>query len=141
MMNIACSTCLELFTTECDVSTTPCGHVFHTGCITRWLNENPDCFQCHKTCKIGQIIKLFFTENQCAIEEQIAILDLKVKSLELEEKSSIFDTLLIKKSNEVIRANQKCEKLEKEILQMRMDWSKMKRNGLGKGLDPDDPPI
>ena len=141
MMNIACSTCLESFTSGCDISTTPCGHVFHTGCITRWLNENPDCFQCHKTCKIGQIIKLFFTENQCAIEEQIAILDLKVKSLELEEKSSIFDTLLIKKSNEVIRANQKCEKLEKEILQMRMDWSKMKRNDLGKDLDPDDPPI
>ena len=141
MMNIACSTCLELFTTECDVSTTPCGHVFHTGCITRWLNENADCFQCHKTCEIRQIIKLCFTESQSAIEEQIAILDLEQKSLELEEKSLICDTLLLDKSIEITRANQKCNKLEQEILLMRMDWSKTKRKDLEKDLDPDDPPI
>ena len=91
MMNIACSTCLESFTSGCDISTTPCGHVFHTGCITRWLNSNNDCTQCRKHCDIRQIIKLHFSESQSALEEQITINDLEQKCLKLEEKSLICD--------------------------------------------------
>ena len=87
MMNIACSTCLESFTSGCDISTTPCGHVFHTGCIARWLNENNNCSQCRKGCEIGQIIKLYFSESQSAIEEQITINDLEQTSLKMEKES------------------------------------------------------
>ena len=131
---------MKSFTLECDISTTPCGHVFHTGCI-EWLNEITDCFQCQRVCEIQQIIKLNFSESQSAIEEQISILDLEQKNLELEKKSLIRDKLLLDKSIEIARANQKCKKLEQEILLMRMDWSKTKRKDLEKDLDPDDPPI
>ena len=91
MMNIACSTCLESFTSGCDISTTPCGHVFHTGCITRWLDGNSNCSQCRKDCEISGIIKLYFSESQSALEEQITINDLEQKCLKLEEKSQICD--------------------------------------------------
>ena len=87
------------------------------------------------------MIKLNFSERQSAIKEQISINDLEQQSLEFEKKSLICNKLLLDKSNEITQANQKCKKLEQEILQMRMDWSKMKRNDLGKDLDPDDPPI
>ena len=126
MMNINCSTCLESFTSGCDISTTPCGHVFHTGCI-EWSNETTDCYHCQKACEIGQIIKLCFTESLSAIEEQISINDLERKSIELEEKSLKCDTLLLDKSIEIT-------KLEQEILMMRLDWSKMKRKDLEKNL-------
>ena len=111
MINIACSTCLESFTSGCDISTTPCGHVFHTGCITRWLNVNTDCSQCRKGCELGQLIKLFFSESQSAIEESLTINMLEQKSLKLEEK---YDFKLNLMKTEVTQANQKCYKLEQE---------------------------
>ena len=124
MINIACSTCLESFTSGCDISTTPCGHVFHTGCIARWLNVNTDCPQCRKGCEIKQIIKLFFSESQFAIEEQITINDLEQKSLELEEKSQKWISNISEMKTELTQANQKSNELEREKLLMKLDWSK-----------------
>ena len=134
-MNIACSTCLESFTSGCDISTTPCGHVFHTGCITRWLNRNNDCSQCRKNCDIRQIIKLYFSESQSALEGQITINDLEQKCLKLEEKSQICDQEVstMKKivddcALERNQTDQKCKKLEHEKLLMKLDWSKVEWN-------------
>ena len=62
-MNISCSTCLESFTSKSDISTTPCGHVYHTNCIEEWLeNGQTGCPQCRKKCISGEIIKLYFSE-------------------------------------------------------------------------------
>ena len=47
-MNIACSTCMEPFTTKCDVSSTPCGHVFHSACIIQALRLNRSCPVCRQ---------------------------------------------------------------------------------------------
>ena len=138
MMNIACSTCLESFTSGCDISTTPCGHVFHTGCITRWLDENSNCSQCRKGCEIGQIIKLYFSESQFALEEQLTINDLEQKKLSFEEEKLRFEEIrqiyaqeitalkkaLLDKSIVISQVNQKCTKLENEKLLMKLDWSK-----------------
>ena len=131
---------MRSFTLECDILTTPCGHLFHTGCI-EWLNESTDCYQCQKACEIQQMIKLNFSESQSAIKEHISINDLEQQSLEFEKKSLICNTLLLDKSNEITQVMQKCKKLEQEILLMRLDWSKTKRKNLEKDLDPDDPPI
>ena len=142
MMNIACSTCLESFTSGCDISTTPCGHVFHTGCITRWLDGNSNCSQCRKDCEISQIIKLYFSESQSALEEQITINDLEQKRLRLEEEKlrleedkqnkniqlTAMKKHLLDKSIEIGQANQKCATLEHEKLLMKLDWSKTEWN-------------
>ena len=135
MMNINCSTCLESFTPGCDISTTPCGHVFHTGCITRWLNQNNNCSQCREACENRQIIKLYFSESQSAIEENITINDLEQKSLKLEVKSqkcerdlAAMKTVVLDKSVEMNRVDQKCKKLEREKLLMKLDWSKTEWN-------------
>ena len=134
-MNIACSTCLESFTSGCDISTTPCGHVFHTGCITRWLNGNNNCSQCRKGCEIGQIIKLYFSESQSAIEEQITINDLEQQSLQMDEENQEYiqevntlKKLVLDKSIEIGQLNQKCANLEHEKLLMKLDWSKTEWN-------------
>ena len=61
-MDIACSTCLESFTLDCDVSTTPCGHLFHTKCINKWIkNEKRDCPQCRQSCSLDQLMKIYFS--------------------------------------------------------------------------------
>ena len=121
MMKINCSTCLESFTSGCDISTTPCGHVFHTGCITRWLNQNDNCSQCREACEIRQIIKLYFSESQSAIEENIKINDLEQKSLKLEEQRQTFE-------RELTAIKTQCKKLEHEKLLMKLDWSKTEWN-------------
>ena len=69
-MNIACSICLESFTLTCNIYTTPCGHVFHYECILKWLESgNSHCSQCRKSCVTNQIFKLFFSENDLALQE------------------------------------------------------------------------
>ena len=128
MMNIACSTCLESFTLGCDISTTPCGHVFHTGCITRWWNVNTDCPQCRKGCEIRQIIKLFFSESQSAIEENITMNELERLELELKEKTQKWISNISELETELIQTNQKCNNLEREKLLMKLDWSKTEWN-------------
>ena len=114
MMNIACSTCLESFTSGCDISTTPCGHVFHTGCITRWLDGNSNCSQCRKDCEISQIIKLYFSESQSALEEQITVDELEDQRLQMEEK-------LLLSSREVAE-------LKKNIIQKTIDTNRSHQN-------------
>ena len=128
MMNIACSTCLESFTSGCDISTTPCGHVFHTSCITRWLNVNTDCPQCRKGCEIRQIIKLFFSESQSAIEENITMNELERLELELKGKTQKWISNISELETELTQTNQKCNELEREKLLMKLDWSKTEWN-------------
>ena len=139
MMNFSCSTCLESFTPLCDISTTPCGHVFHTGCITKWLNKNRNCSQCRKHCIIQQIIKLYFSESQSGLDENITLNELEQKRLKLEDKSQRFDQelsamkkLVDDKSIEISQTNQKCNKLEHEKLLMKKDWSKTEWNLKGQ---------
>ena len=121
MMNfsIYCSICLESFTSISDISTTPCGHVFHTGCITKWLTENSNCSHCRKPCKIQQIIKLYFSESPIVLEENITLNDLEQKRLKLEHEK-----LLMKKDWSKIEwnlkgllnnANKQIEDLEKKV--------------------------
>ena len=121
MMNfsIYCSICLESFTSISDISTTPCGHVFHTGCITKWLNKNSNCSHCRKPCKIQQIIKLYFSESPIVLEENITLNDLEQKRLKLEHEK-----LLMKKDWSKIEwnlkgllnnANKQIEDLEKKV--------------------------
>ena len=64
-MNLACSSCMELFTSRTNISTIPCGHVFHTNCIKSWLQTGQsNCPQCRKDCTQNQIIKLYFEEKE-----------------------------------------------------------------------------
>ena len=64
-MNVACSTCLDSLTLESGISATPCGHVFHTDCITKWIESGQNnCSQCRSGCQKKNIVKLFFSQNE-----------------------------------------------------------------------------
>ena len=63
-MNVNCSTCLDLLTPSCELSSAPCGHVFHSNCIAKWLETGKDnCPQCRTKCKINQLRRIYFTEG------------------------------------------------------------------------------
>ena len=80
-MNIACSLCIESFTSRSDISSTPCGHVFHTYCIEAWMqNGQSNCPQCRKDIKQSQIIKLYFSE---VASENDLFVELEEKNMKL----------------------------------------------------------
>ena len=60
-MDISCSICIEPFKSNCAVSTTKCGHVFHTKCITFWFqNAQNNCPKCRQLCPNNDFIKTYF---------------------------------------------------------------------------------
>ena len=54
-MRVSCTTCLELLTASDELSSVPCGHVFHTQCILQWFETGKsNCPQCRSRTKESQ---------------------------------------------------------------------------------------
>jgi len=68
-MSIACSTCLECFTPSSNVSTTPCGHIFHTICINKWFQSNQNCPHCRNSFESNDIRKVYLSEAEPGDEQ------------------------------------------------------------------------
>ena len=50
-MDITCAICLESFTPNCEVSSTPCGHLFHSACLFKSVTSNQNtCPTCRQPC-------------------------------------------------------------------------------------------
>jgi DNA repair exonuclease SbcCD ATPase subunit len=104
-MDIACSICLDSFTLTSNIYTTPCGHVFHYKCVRRWLESgNQGCSQCRWTCKISQITKLHFSENESVLEKNNVYTQLETENLRLDQEVNALKA-------QKIQANQKCNQL------------------------------
>jgi len=61
-MRLQCSTCLDQISPEEDLSSTPCGHVFHLVCILRWLKHKKNCPQCRSAVEEGSLRKIFLND-------------------------------------------------------------------------------
>ena len=112
-MSIECSTCLEPFTSNCSISTTPCGHVFHFQCIKKWYwtqiegrNFQKNCPKCRKSFPFHHMVKTFFSQS-----------DENPLNDALEEAESKCNQL--RKSKEI---------LEKEIHELKIDNAKIVKN-------------
>ena len=98
IMDIACPTCLNPFTLECDISATHCGHVFHTNCIRKWRQMGKKtCPQCRENCIT---IKLFFSATESgkkgnALQSELDQAKSEVKRLksEMKKKDEIYKWL------------------------------------------------
>lgn len=124
-MNVACSICLESLTVTSDIYTTPCGHVFHYDCIQKWLaSGNQHCSQCRRNCKINEIVKLYFSENESALEDNNLCTQLESENLKLQlEVNALKDRDLA--------ANQKCTQLKFENLRLQQEVDTLKDHELG----------
>ena len=60
MSNVSCSICLAEFTQNCELSTTPCGHIFHSFCLTRAIELNGNtCTLCRNNFEVVQIHRVY----------------------------------------------------------------------------------
>ncbi|KAH8371474.1 hypothetical protein KR093_007586 [Drosophila rubida] len=60
MLNLNCVICAELFSQSDEVYVTTCGHMFHHGCLTQWLERSKTCPQCRNKCTNRNIIRVYF---------------------------------------------------------------------------------
>ena len=106
---------MESFTSRCNISTTPCGHVFHTFCIENWLSNGRNrCSQCRRICTKDQITKLYFSE---ASSENNLILELEEENLKLREDANESKRQVLKLEEEKLKWQQ--EKLKLKQTQLR----------------------
>ena len=121
-MNIACSICLESYTLTCNIYTTPCGHVFHYKCIRKWLESgNQHCPKCRQDCSIVEIVKLYFSENESALENNNLCTQLESENLKLQQEINAL------KARE-LGANQKCVALEEENKKLHTTFCQSRSN-------------
>ncbi|VDL60861.1 unnamed protein product [Hymenolepis diminuta] len=62
MSQFGCPICQERLNSSygVNISSLPCGHVFHEDCIRRWLKCRPSCPHCRCQTNSMQLLKLFF---------------------------------------------------------------------------------
>ena len=112
-MNVACSTCLDSLTLESGISATPCGHVFHTDCITKWIESGQNnCSHCRAEFQKKNIVKLFFSQNEVGLQQNEIIDDISEENQEL-----------LKQANEAksreLEASRKVEKIQTEKFELK----------------------
>ena len=67
-MDITCAVCLESFTSNCEVSSTPCGHLFHSNCLSRSISRTQNtCPTCRTEC--GRKIRKVYLQGASSIPE------------------------------------------------------------------------
>ncbi|CAF1043464.1 unnamed protein product [Brachionus calyciflorus] len=48
--SLDCSICLESFNYDDKLKVLPCNHKYHAECIIQWVEKNPSCPQCRRSC-------------------------------------------------------------------------------------------
>ena len=62
-MKITCAICLESYTSSCEVSSTPCGHLFHSNCLSKSVTGTQNtCPTCRQKC--GQNIHRVYLQGE-----------------------------------------------------------------------------
>ena len=70
-MRVQCSTCLELLTPGDDLTSTPCGHVFHMTCVVQWFENKKNCPQCRQSANERTLRKIYLAETDGDPEQDV----------------------------------------------------------------------
>ncbi|EFN86278.1 TRAF-interacting protein [Harpegnathos saltator] len=112
-MNIVCVICSELLVPSDDVYHTPCGHIFHFQCLTKWIDRSNTCPQCREKTTARAIRRIYFNfSNDDSSVTDSTVLISKIDSLN-------FQLTLTKKENTDLT---ECKnKLEMQILPLQQE--------------------
>ncbi|XP_060655742.1 uncharacterized protein LOC132790987 [Drosophila nasuta] len=59
-LNVLCAICNEFYNANDIIySTSSCGHIFHLGCLNRWLRRSTTCPQCRAVCHRQRIHRIY----------------------------------------------------------------------------------
>jgi len=103
-----CSICSDIFSSQLDISATPCGHVFHASCLNTWFNScrprsSGTCPQCRHTFPVSSVVsKLFVCSDSntpssdaysAGLVREIATKDLLISKLK-SDKSTLTEVII-----------------------------------------------
>ena len=60
-MFFSCSVCTEVLASSCEMTSTYCGHVFHTKCIVPWIERQQNCPQCRTRCTNQTVHQIYLS--------------------------------------------------------------------------------
>ena len=132
-MNVNCSTCLELLTPSDELSSVPCGHIFHTTCILQWLETGKNnCPQCRTKCTEKQLRRIFFTEgvdlstqtDSNTLQNRLDSINFQLRCSDTEKKNLREEVDSLTAKNVGLRDEYKC--LEKKYKTLRDDTANMR---------------
>nr|AFJ24729.1 TRAF interacting protein [Schmidtea mediterranea] len=116
MLICHCSICQQSFSENCTVSALLCGHVFHSNCLTMWLNNKSNCPQCRSPNVGNYIKKLFFDKmsdnNNSFINENNSVNE---ENFKLRSELDKLKDLNYKITNELKIKSESNENLKKKL--------------------------
>ena len=83
-MRVQCSTCLELLTPGDDLTSTPCGHVFHMACVVQWFETKKNCPQCRHSANERNLRKIYLAEVDGEATEDADSIQVKLDSAQFQ---------------------------------------------------------
>jgi len=83
-MRVQCSTCLELITPGDDLTSTPCGHVFHMACVVQWFENKKNCPQCRHSANERNLRKIYLAEVDGETTEDADSIQIKLDSAQFQ---------------------------------------------------------
>ena len=121
-MSIECATCLEPCTSNCNISTTPCGHVFHFQCIKKWYwtrieerNFQKNCPKCRKSFPFHHMVKTYFSQSdENPLNDALEESESKCKELRKSKENLEKEIHELKIENAKIVENEEKWKIEKK---------------------------
>ncbi|XP_014486707.1 PREDICTED: E3 ubiquitin-protein ligase TRAIP-like isoform X2 [Dinoponera quadriceps] len=120
-MYIVCTICRDNFIQSDDISVTPCGHVFHLNCLSRWLMRSNSCPECREETSQEKIQRLYVTfvnnetssADSLSTQERIDSLKFQVMLNERNIKYYTTKSKTLEKQNAGLR--QEVRKVESEM--------------------------
>jgi hypothetical protein len=134
-MRASCTTCLELLSPSDELSSVPCGHVFHTQCILQWLETGKsNCPQCRTSCRERELRRIYMNEamdatltqggsgpDTSALQNKIDSLAFEVRCVNTDKKKLSEERDSLKAKNlgltEEVRTSERLRNEEREAVQ------------------------
>ncbi|KAM8712943.1 hypothetical protein ACLKA7_013298 [Drosophila subpalustris] len=83
-LNVLCAICNEFYNASDIIYTTSsCGHVFHKGCLFRWLGRSRSCPQCRSVCHQQRVHRVYLNFAERTEVEEVERLQVQWVPIEL----------------------------------------------------------
>ena len=119
-MRVQCSTCLELLAPGDDLTSTPCGHVFHVTCVIQWFETKKNCPQCRHPARESTLRRIFLADTDgdttLGIDSSTLQSDLDDAKLEVRMKD-----------NELRKAIGKMKEMEEQSMKQREEIKSLEK--------------
>ncbi|XP_043199336.1 E3 ubiquitin-protein ligase TRAIP-like isoform X1 [Amphibalanus amphitrite] len=123
-MRFNCIICTDLFVPSSDISSTECGHLFHSHCIMQWLERSKTCPQCRGKTHDKKLIKIFLDCSETSSEAS------DPNQLQNELDSLRFRLSL--KTTEYNKAEEERQLLKEQHAGLRSEIKKLEKAGRSK---------